>query len=96
LSEKKIVVPDGMIKAVMHEFPAGLSNPWAWEETFRKLEAGLLWLSENPIVPKEGECQKIWKETGLANEISDIELRCIVVEWQRRMFRFDASSGKQA
>ena len=80
MSETKIQVPEGMLKAIRGRY-VGNDNCGRYI-----LEAALRWLSENPIVPTDGEAKAIWRDTGLCNEVDDDELRCIVVEWQRRMF----------
>ena len=80
VSETKIQVPEGMLKAIRGRY-VGNDNCGRYI-----LEAALCWLSENPIVPTDGEAKAIWRDTGLCNEVDDDELRCIVVEWQRRMF----------
>ena len=47
------------------------------------LEAALLWLSENPIVPGEE-----WVANTMLNEQMNTKggLRAVIAEWQRRMF----------
>lgn len=85
MSEKKIVVPEGMLKAALntwnrhHLVDPELRSAWTME---RLLEAALEWWSENPFAPTDEQANeflgcgrdKIW-----ACDIIDI--------WQRRMFR---------
>lgn len=89
MSEKKIVVPEGMINAVdaalslergwRHELPAGIARD-------ATLQAALRWMSENPIVPTEQ--QALDMATGCKfDSFENWELvRWGACEWQRRMF----------
>lgn len=62
MSEKKIVVPEGMLRTACQAYP----NPrfdWVDSDNYGVftrpvLEASLRWLSENPIVPSEDEIKK--------------------------------------
>ena len=80
-----VTIPKGMSEA-FHK--AENHEGFKWDDAVldAMLSAALRWLSENPIVPTDGEAKEIWRDTGLCNEVDDDELRCIVVEWQRRMF----------
>ena len=90
MSEKRILVPDGMLRAAWHaQLPA--DNPtFEWDEGdemsrnfYRRIfEAALRWLSDNPQVPTMEQ----------ATEMSDSGHPCVLdgvwyaTEWQRRMF----------
>jgi hypothetical protein len=81
MSERKIVVPEGMEEAARNAYfsvlqkicaSGGNKNSFAHEEIRRiSLEAALLWLSENPIIPPPQ---------------TDIRCASFAVEWQRHMF----------
>jgi hypothetical protein len=97
MTEKRYVAPEGMLKAAIDaQWNESGAHPsarkiLAAEEAVKScvkagLEAALRWLSENPIVPTDGETKRIWRDTGLCNEVDDSELQCIAAEWQRRMF----------
>lgn len=80
MSEKKIVIPEGMLQAgwdAVHE-----ANGIAGVSTV--LEAALRWLSENPILPTnlaESAIYSEWKKDH------DLQYPLwILREWQRRMF----------
>ncbi len=86
--KKKIVVPPEMLKAVVS---AMLKNPVEYTglRNFEKdvaksiafgLEAALLWIGENPIVPTEEQAQ----EMARFGPLRDVNFLC--AEWQRRMF----------
>ena len=90
MSEKKYVLPEGMLEAAYDaQLPA--DNPsFSWEEADeltrrfyrRMMEAALRWLSDNPQVPTMEQ----------ATEMSDNGHPCVLdgvwyaTEWQRRMF----------
>jgi hypothetical protein len=90
MSDKRIVVPEGMLRAAWHaQLPA--DNPtFEWDEGdemsrnfYRRIfEAALRWLSDNPQVPTMEQ----------ATEMSDSGHPCVLdgvwyaTEWQRRMF----------
>ena len=90
MMEKRIAVPEGMLRAAWHaQLPA--DNPtFEWDEGdemnrkfYRRIfEAALRWLSDNPQVPTMEQ----------ATEMSDNGHPCVLdgvwyaTEWQRRMF----------
>lgn len=71
MSERKILVPRGMLDAAL---------PYCNNQMHSALEAALLWLSENPIVPNVKQKQQLAKDAGYDPWHAGI------VEWQRRMF----------
>jgi len=73
---KKIIVPEGMLKAVNAAFDSGKRKP------VELLEAALRWLSENPVVPTRGQLHDIM---GQRFYYEDHIIKGII-EWQRRMF----------
>lgn len=80
--ERKILVPEGMLKAAMDW--AVTNHVHGMVVVGGVVEAALRWLSENPIVPSEAEMAKImayWREGHPEN----FYIYCSV-EWQRRMF----------
>jgi hypothetical protein len=88
--EKKIVVPEGMLKAAF-----GLDVPALWTETplCLILERSLRWLRENPIEPTEVQQREIAVKMAQYQvarmgkfETSDYHIWFPIVEWQRRMF----------
>lgn len=79
-SLKKYVVPEGMLKAA-YETAWGESPKDTIVQTFKvALEAALLWLSENPIVPTDDFVEEAIREHSRTN----IKWAC--AEWQCRMF----------
>jgi len=86
--EKKIVVPEGMLKAAQ-------DSRGAYADTntrlilSRGLDAALRWLSENPIVPTLDQMQDLDEATLDVRPSSGdgyAMSRARIVEWQRRMF----------
>ena len=92
MSEKKIVVPEGMIRAV-EDRCGDLCKYGGKSQSVRfvsqtAVEAALRWLSENPILPTAEQlystigklpvamCDIVWTERD----------RALIAEWQRRMF----------
>lgn len=91
MGEKKIVVPEGMLKAIAHAYydnerqgPSMLSL----YECNRIGEAALRWISENPIVPTKEQVEAIWNSLPDARGAYPYwDKTCRVFgEWQRRMF----------
>jgi hypothetical protein len=78
----KIKVPEGMLTAgndaVMSQSCCPCSTCVGNREAI--LEAALLWLSENPIVPTVAQ----WSDIYHNSDARSARWRC--VEWQRRMF----------
>lgn len=56
---KKIIVPEEMLQTAIKESSAQTTG----QQNFVRdgLEAALLWLSENPIVPSDEQASEIWK-----------------------------------
>lgn len=71
---KKIVVPEGMLLAAHEESVRSCG------QIGKCLEAALLWLSDNPIVPTDDEMDIMAKEHVAPN------VKWMMTEWQRRMF----------
>ena len=88
MSETKIQVPEGMLKAIRERY-VGNDNCGRYI-----LEAALRWLSENPIVPSEADVMEILQERVESHHISGKEycaippatVRFVIRESQRRMF----------
>lgn len=82
MSEKKIVVPDGMITAVQERIDYLPINVRGI------LEAALLWLTKKPIVPKIHVAGQILADyrLGNANCCDALAIQFCCEEWQRRMF----------
>jgi hypothetical protein len=78
---KKIVVPEGMLKAVCETYSDSVEVC---------IEKALLWLSENPIVPSHEQWEKmtmdVHKERGWSVTNLDDHAGLAIEEWQRRMF----------
>jgi hypothetical protein len=76
MSDKMIMVPDGMLRAARF--------PFIHEQKLEIiLEAALKWLSQNPIKPTFEQLQQMEKSLGLSNSIATPDY---CAEWQRRMF----------
>ena len=96
MNEKKIVVPEGMLKAVMEyhdeDFPR-----FTMDQLVRlrgDLEAALLWLSENPIVPSKEQVIRIaGQDISGGQMITKVDEKMIlfiqhwISSWQCCMFR---------
>lgn len=88
MSKLKIVVPEGMKKAVrtaiFTDFTAVASEP----QVMTVLEAALGWLSDNPPVPTVAQCREMLEGWNASEdettypEMSQFEC----AEWVRRMF----------
>jgi hypothetical protein len=77
---EKIVVPQGMLEAACHSFGVVPSI----DRLEKAIEAALLWLSENPIVPTEDEAQYMYDgKNGLGHSAT---IQYCMTQWQRRMF----------
>lgn len=89
MTEKKYVVPEGMLDAAYGY--ARLENSPASRDHYRAvLKAALRWFSENPIVPTDEQLQNLRADVqldpiGKPNAMAAYH-RGMVVEWQRRMF----------
>lgn len=87
---RKIVVPEGMLEAVRKALCAGwfsgvlnlsANAPGTVYRMHSQvaLDAALLWLSENPPLPTEAQCNEMWRA---ADNNGDRYCQ----EWVRRMF----------
>ena len=83
MSEKNIVVPEGMLRAVRVSY-ARRAGAYSEKASRGDLEAALRWLSENPIVPTKEQWNKLWQDC-LSSNCGDGNYK-LVSEWQRRMF----------
>ena len=93
-SEKKIVVPEGMLRAAWHaQLPA--DNPtFEWDEGdemnrkfYRRIvEAALRWLIENPIVPTHEQIDNMQFDSTQLRHVMHHIIEVAATEWQRRMF----------
>jgi hypothetical protein len=93
MSDKKIVVPEEMLRAAFNE-----THPTTGQYAILRdgLEAAMRWLSENPIQPTHEQCRDMIDRSGLQGErvpgiddrprISTRQAKCLVVNWQRCMF----------
>lgn len=81
MSEKKIVIPDGMLQAatIRGEQYDGVCD----KSVSIRLEATLLWLSEHPIVPTPEQMESMAQSLNSPWGIYYIPF---IAEWQRRMF----------
>jgi hypothetical protein len=85
MSEKKILVPKGMLNEACRGTCVGQEIRWSEAICQVPLEAALRWLSQNPIVPSDD-----WIARKLI--VSDPELRStataaqLIREWQGCMF----------
>lgn len=90
MSDRKIKVPEGMMLAVQNKarVDGRALNPRILRSD---LEAALIWLSENPIVPTEkqyGECLRAvdGPDKIVIHVYREGEPQKVLAEWQRRMF----------
>lgn len=91
MSEKKIVVPDGMLNAANERLDIWSGGPnsrvYCVEDRANvarvTLEAALLWLSEHPIVPTPDQMESMAQSLNSPWSICYIPF---IAEWQRRMF----------
>jgi hypothetical protein len=80
MSERKYIVPEGMLRAFERRWISLPQEPESFEQQrYASLLAALRWLSENPIIPTRAQVDHMvadgtWDGTWMA------------VEWQRRMF----------
>jgi hypothetical protein len=82
VSDKKYVVPEGMMVAVDGEFPSVAKA----SEVERGLLAAIRWLAENPIAPTMEQAHEMFMlKTGFGFEMHEW-VRWGACEWQRRMF----------
>jgi hypothetical protein len=88
LSQRKVVVPDGMMEAVLAVLPetmrVSLSSDTRWPGMNACLVAALNWLRENPIVPTENQLLNLRGDSPCDNQKD--HQQWIITEWQRRAF----------
>lgn len=82
MADRKIVVPEGMLKAACNAYSVE-PKLRSRSDTVFVLEAALLWLSENPIVPTAA-----WSDSTIRgwDVLTEQSLIAAILEWQRRMF----------
>lgn len=80
MSERKYVVPEGMLKAACAAQSARRIDPEGWIVVRESLEAAIRWLAENPMVPTKKQAEDVSSIRPI--ELFQVGLR----EWQRRMF----------
>ena len=96
MNDPKIKVPEGMLKAAFNGAGKTVQGcPWQ-EIAAASVEAALLWMSENPIVPTTSQAEVVRDAVDKVMEhgkgrllngsmVSDGVIETCV-EWQRRMF----------
>lgn len=83
MSDKRIVVPEGMLE----EFYRGHATcPRGKPAMEVALEAALRWLSENPIVPTDEQMDALTNEVPYQDSGNGSIFRVVIDKWQRRMF----------
>ena len=86
MSETKIQVPEGMLKAIRGRY-VGNDNCGRYI-----LEAALCWLSENPIVPNTREANILIQERIDTGQLTNSDppafatVKGVIEQWLRRMF----------
>lgn len=83
MSEKRYLVPEGMLRAAGYAFMRCLADG---KYLNAALEAALRWQSENPIVPTNGQ---LWAcEMAVSGQGKGPFEGCsaVIAEWQRRMY----------
>lgn len=86
MRQRKIVVPEGMLKAAEAGIECG-GAPWV----NAVLQTALLWLSDNPISPSDKQCDVLLESFALDGElrrggpVNRAQVKCLVTAWQRRM-----------
>jgi hypothetical protein len=84
MSEKKIVVPEGMLNAANKALAVRDGNG-----VYIVLETALRWLSQNPIVPTSEQALEMFRYYGDCIPHPEGEfsrVKAMLTEWQRRMF----------
>jgi len=82
MSDKKIVVPEGMLQAAM-----GISyvGDDLVDELRKRIEAALRWWSKNPTAPTTDQAMEIGKKFSNQPSVCDYVMQ-VCAEWQRRCF----------
>ena len=87
MSEKKIVIPEGMIKAYEEAACDKYSMVHDWKGG---LKAAIEWLAMNPIIPTDEQVDSLAMEHEWPNH------KWMLTEWQRRMFlSYDSKVPKE-
>ena len=103
MSEVKVKVPNGMLKAVEDRYGDVYASGFYRKVVTADLEAALNWLSENPIVPTAADALTLLQERVASGHLSNKEycaipattIRCVIREWQRRMFLAPEPEGPE-
>ena len=87
MTEKRYVVPDGMLKAAMdsRKLISGQVTGWSDALCLQVLEAALGWLAENPLMPEPEQWSQLFKDYGKVVSVED-QLKWTLYQWQKRMF----------
>ena len=85
MSEKKIIVPEGMLEAAREEWRNGRNSDLPSTLVNHILEDALLWLSENPIVPTYEQTETMRRMFRYTTEPLRV-YQDVATEWQRRCF----------
>ena len=83
MNEKKIVLPEGMLKAAMDDI-GERRGTYGGRIIEGALEAALRWLSDHPIIPTDTQMQALWDDSVGAGPFGTAKFAA--VNWQRRMF----------
>jgi hypothetical protein len=81
MSEKKYIVPAGMLDATFSHAPMVTCKASMRDA----LEAALRWWSKNPTVPTTDQAMEIGKKFSNQPSVCDYVMQ-VCVEWQRRCF----------
>lgn len=82
MSEKRFVIPEGMLAAAERAYNDCIFENNRSEET---VEAAVRWLAKNPIVPTEEQLDSVMSSSSGPMDIRAYVKLCLV-EFQRRMF----------
>lgn len=85
MSEKRIVVPEEMLVAASDALAKMKYPALRIELAGVALEAALLWLSENPIVPTDEQADELWRHPKVLS-IYEHYAKAMARDWQRMMF----------
>lgn len=87
MSEKKIVVPEGMLKAACVHIDVSSYGGYEQLQAVKScLPLALRWLSENPIVPTDEQAAALLAVKPDIPETVTPYTVIVCTEWQRRMF----------
>ena len=85
MAEKKIVVPDGMLKMARRAYPDPVFDPEGYF-TRQIVEAALRWQSQYPPLPTEEQLRDVRRRPIGATWGDDESLRATLVEWMRHAY----------